>query len=39
MKSFFDKMVAAKVVKADIDYKKVVTDKFACKRVGVELKK
>jgi NitT/TauT family transport system substrate-binding protein len=39
VKSFFDKMVEAKVVKADIDYKKVVTDKFACKKVGAELKK
>ncbi len=39
VKSFFGKMVDAKVVKADIDWQKVVTDKFACKKVGMELKK
>jgi len=38
VKSFFDKMVAAKVVKAEIDYTKVVSDQFACKKVGMELK-
>jgi NitT/TauT family transport system substrate-binding protein len=39
VKSFFDKMVEAKVVKADIDYTKVVADQFSCKKVGMELKK
>jgi NitT/TauT family transport system substrate-binding protein len=39
VKSFYDKMVAAGVVKADIDYTKVVDDSFACKKVGMELKK
>lgn len=39
VKSFYDKMVEAGVVKADIDYTKVVTDKFACKMVGADLKK
>ena len=39
VKSFFDKMVAAKVVKADLDYSKVYTDAFVCNRVGIELKK
>jgi NitT/TauT family transport system substrate-binding protein len=38
VKSFFDKMVAAGVVKADIDYAKVVDTSFACKKVGMELK-
>jgi NitT/TauT family transport system substrate-binding protein len=38
VKSFFDKMVAAGVVKADIDYAKVVDGSFACKKVGMELK-
>ncbi len=38
VKSFFDKMVEAKVVKAGIDYTKVVTDQFVCKKVGMELK-
>jgi len=38
VKSFFDKMVAAGVVKADIDYAKVVDDSFACKQLGMELK-
>jgi NitT/TauT family transport system substrate-binding protein len=39
VKSFYDKMVDAGVVKADIDYQKVVTDKFVCKKVGMDLKK
>jgi NitT/TauT family transport system substrate-binding protein len=39
VESFFNKMVEAKVVRADIDWRKVVTDKFVCKKVGMELKK
>ena len=39
VKSFYDKMVAAGVVKAEIDYTKVVAPEFACKKVGMELKK
>ena len=39
VKSFFDKMVDAGVVKADIDYSKVVTDKYVCKKVGMDMKK
>ncbi len=39
VKSFYDKMVDAGAVKADIDYQKVVTDKFVCKKVGMDLKK
>lgn len=38
VKSFYDKMVDAGVIKADIDYTKVVTDKFTCKKVGADLK-
>ena len=38
VKSFFDKMVAAGVVRADIDYAKAVDDSFACKKVGMELR-
>jgi NitT/TauT family transport system substrate-binding protein len=38
VKSFFDKMVEAKVVKAEIEYTNVVTDQFVCKKVGMELK-
>ena len=38
-KSFFDKMVAANVVKADIDYKKSYTLAFVCKGVGKDLAK
>ena len=38
-KSFFDKMVAAKVVKADIDYTKSYTLAFVCKGVGKDLVK
>jgi NitT/TauT family transport system substrate-binding protein len=37
MKSFYDKMVGAKVVKADIDYKKSYTLQFVNKGVGKEL--
>ena len=38
-KSFFDKMVAAKVVNAGIDYKKSYTLAFVCKGVGKDLAK
>jgi NitT/TauT family transport system substrate-binding protein len=38
-KSFFDKMVKAQVVKADIDYKKSYTLAFVCKGVGKDLMK
>jgi NitT/TauT family transport system substrate-binding protein len=38
MKSFFDKMVRAGVVKAGIDYKRAYTLKFVNKRVGVNLR-
>lgn len=37
VKSFYDKMVQAKVVKPDIDYKKSYTLKFVDKGVGKEL--
>jgi NitT/TauT family transport system substrate-binding protein len=37
MKSFFDKMVAANVFKADLDYKKAYTLQFVNKGVGNEL--
>ncbi len=39
VKSFYDKMVQAKVVKPDIDYKKSYTLKFVDKGVGKELAK
>jgi NitT/TauT family transport system substrate-binding protein len=39
VKDFYDKMVKAGVVKADIDYTKVYTTEFVCKKVGMELKK
>jgi NitT/TauT family transport system substrate-binding protein len=39
IKSFYDKMVHAKVVKPDIDYKKSYTLKFVGKGVGKELAK
>ncbi len=39
VKSFYDKMVGAGVVKADLDYKKVYTTEFVCKKVGMDLKK
>ena len=38
MKSFFDKMVRAGVVKASIDYRKAYTLQFVNKGVGVELR-
>lgn len=38
MKSFFDKMVRAGVVKPDIDIKRAYTLQFVNKRVGVELR-
>jgi NitT/TauT family transport system substrate-binding protein len=38
MKSFFDKMVRAGVVKAGIDYKRAYTLQFVNKGVGVELR-
>ncbi|WP_370638237.1 ABC transporter substrate-binding protein [Ancylobacter sp. Lp-2] len=37
IKSFYDKMVRAKVVKADIDYKKSYTTQFVNKGVGKDL--
>ena len=39
MKSFFDKMVAAGVVKGTIDYKKAYSLQFVNKGVGVDLRK
>ena len=39
MKSFFDKMARAGVVKADLDYRKGYTLQFVNKRVGNELRK
>jgi NitT/TauT family transport system substrate-binding protein len=39
MKSFFDKMVAAGVVKPGIDYRKAYTLQFVNKGVGVDLRK
>ncbi len=38
MKSFFDKMVRAGVVKAGLDYKRAYTLQFVNKGVGVELR-
>jgi NitT/TauT family transport system substrate-binding protein len=38
-KSFFDKMVAAKVVEAGVDYTKSFTTKYVCKGVGLDVKK
>jgi NitT/TauT family transport system substrate-binding protein len=38
MKSFFDKMVRAGVVKANIDYRRAYTTQFVNKGVGVELR-
>ena len=37
MKSFFDKMVAAGVVKASIDYRRAYTLQFVDKGVGIDL--
>ena len=39
VKDFYDKMVQAKVVKADLDLSKVYTTQFVCKGVGKELVK
>jgi NitT/TauT family transport system substrate-binding protein len=38
-KKFFDQMVQIKVFKADTDYKKAFDTQFACKSVGMALKK
>jgi NitT/TauT family transport system substrate-binding protein len=38
MKSFFDKMVSAKVINADIDLRKAYTLQFVNKKVGLELR-
>jgi NitT/TauT family transport system substrate-binding protein len=38
MKSFFDKMVRAGVLKSDLDYRKSYTLQFVNKRVGAELR-
>ena len=38
-KAFYDKIVAAKVIKADIDISKAYTTKFVCKKVGMDQKK
>jgi NitT/TauT family transport system substrate-binding protein len=38
VKDFYDKMVAAGVVKAGLDYTKIYTTEFVCKKVGMELK-
>jgi NitT/TauT family transport system substrate-binding protein len=39
VKDFYDKMVAAKVIKPDLDIKKVYTTEFVCKKVGMDQKK
>jgi NitT/TauT family transport system substrate-binding protein len=39
VKDFYDKMVAAKVVKAGLDLSKVYTTQFVCKGLGKELAK
>jgi NitT/TauT family transport system substrate-binding protein len=39
MKDFFDKMVRAGVVPADLDWKKSYTTQFVNKKVGIELRK
>ena len=39
MKDFFDKMVRAGLFKADLDYRKAYTLRFANKGVGLNLKK
>jgi NitT/TauT family transport system substrate-binding protein len=39
MASFFDKMVRAGVVKADLDYRKAYTLRFVNKKVGMELRR
>ena len=38
-KSFYDKIVKAGVIKADIPIDKAYTTKFVCKKVGLDLKK
>ena len=38
MKSFFDKMVKAGVVRGDIDYRKAYTLQFVNKKVGLDLR-
>ncbi|MDH7793979.1 MULTISPECIES: ABC transporter substrate-binding protein [unclassified Beijerinckia] len=38
MKSFFDKMAKAKVIKADLDYRKSYTLQFVNKKVGLDLR-
>jgi NitT/TauT family transport system substrate-binding protein len=38
MKDFFDKMVRAGVVKADLDYRKSYTLQFVNKKVGIDLR-
>ncbi len=38
MASFFDKMVRARVVRADIDYRKAYTLRFINKGVGLNLR-
>jgi NitT/TauT family transport system substrate-binding protein len=39
IQSFYDKMVAAGVVKADLELTSVYTTEFVCKKVGMDLKK
>ena len=39
VKDFYDKMVKAKVVKADLDISKVYTTEYICKGLGMELVK
>ena len=39
VKDFYDKMVSAKVVKANLDLSKVYTTQFVCKGVGMDLMK
>jgi NitT/TauT family transport system substrate-binding protein len=39
VKDFYDKMVAAKVVKAGLDISKGYTLEYVCKKVGMDLKK
>jgi NitT/TauT family transport system substrate-binding protein len=38
-KEFYDKLVKANVIKADLDISKSYTTQFVCKKVGLELKK
>ena len=39
MKAFYDKMVDAGVVKADLDLSKVYTTEYVCKGLGKEMVK